>query len=266
MSDPDGSVDLTRDGNIAILTFNRPKSLNALSGEMLARSAELATEVAEDDSIRCLVVTGAGAAFSAGGDVKAMASRRPAPEGGTAAPASQVASWEVSRQLYEMPKPTIAALRGPAAGGAMGIALSTDIRIAGEDARLVPAFARVGVSGDFGGTWLLRRLVGPSMAKEIYFRSKPIDAETALKLGLVSRVVPNDEVMKEAMALARELADGPTRAYGLMKDNFAFGSTHTFAETLQHEAENFARAARTVDHREAARAFVEKRPPQFTGS
>lgn len=265
MSETQGSVDLTRDGPIAIITFNRPQALNALSGDMLTRSAELAIEVAEDDDIRCVIITGAGRAFSAGGDVKAMASRRAPGEGGAPAPASTVDSTEVSRLLYEMPKPTIAAICGPAAGGAMGIALSADIRIATEDARLVPAFARVGLSGDYGGTWLLQRLVGPSMAKEIYFRSKPIDAASALKLGLVSRVVPNDQLMPEAMALAREFADGPTRAFGLMKDNFAFGATHTFAETLKHEAENFRKATHTTDHKEAARAFVEKRPPQFTG-
>lgn len=262
---PDERLPLTRDGAVAILTFNRPEALNAFGGDMLQKSAEIAREVAEDESIRCFVVTGAGRAFSAGGDVKGMASRGAAGAPPPPAVDPSFPPTEISRLLYEMPKPTIAAVRGPAAGGGMSIALSADIRIAGESARFVPAFGRIATSVDFGGTWLLQRLIGPAKAKERYFSGQPILAPEALELGIVSRVVPDDQLMDEVMALARELAAGPTFAFGLMKDNFRFGATHTFQETLAHELENFRTCTTTADHREAARAFVEKRPPQFAG-
>jgi 2-(1,2-epoxy-1,2-dihydrophenyl)acetyl-CoA isomerase len=124
----------------------------------------------------------------------------------------------------------------------------------------------VGFSGDFGGTWLLQRLVGPSKAKELYFMAETVDAQRALELGLVTKVVPAESLMEETRALAQRLANGPTQAFARMKDNFAFGATGTLGDTLTREAQNMTYCGGTADHREAAIAFVEKREPQFSGS
>ncbi len=257
-------------GGIALVTLNRPESLNSMSAAMLDALAATMAAAAEDAEVRCVVVTGAGRAFSAGGDVRGMAAA-PRPEG--APPGRPLISSaeglrrqeESSRLLYEMPKPTIAAVNGPAAGAAMSLALAADIRIASEAARFATAFARIALSGDFGGTWLLQRLLGPARAKELYFLAEVLDAQRALALGLVSKVVAADQLMPEVMALARRLADGPTLAYGRMKDNFSYGATATFADTLTREAENIVAGMRTEDHRAAAVAFLEKREPSFRG-
>jgi 2-(1,2-epoxy-1,2-dihydrophenyl)acetyl-CoA isomerase len=256
------------DGAVGIITLNRPESLNAMNPEMLETMFIVGEKAAADPDVRCVVITGAGRAFSAGGDLKGMASRTAA--GGQPIPAADPVvalrqQEEISRLLQEMPKPTICALNGVAAGAGMSVALSADIRIASEQARIVPAFAKVGFSGDFGGTWLLQRLVGPAKAKELYFMSETINAEEALRLGLVSKVVPHDALMAETIALARKLAAGPTLAYGRIKDNFTFGATNTFADTLTNEAKNMIASSATDDHRNAARAFVEKREPEFAG-
>jgi 2-(1,2-epoxy-1,2-dihydrophenyl)acetyl-CoA isomerase len=255
---------------VRIITMNRPESLNAMTPEMLDALARVAAEAADDPEIRCVVITGAGRAFCAGGDVKAMAaSNERAATGNGGGLVSRVdvlrQQEEVSRLLHEMPKPTIAAVNGVAAGAGLSVALAADLRIASDQARFTTAFAKVGFSGDFGGTWLLQRLVGPMRARELYFLSDILDANRALELGIVSRVVPHDQFWAETMALARRLASGPTLAYGRMKDNFVYGETNTFADTLTREAENMIASGQTEDHRNAARAFVEKREPVFRG-
>ncbi|MFN0095459.1 MAG: enoyl-CoA hydratase/isomerase family protein [Dehalococcoidia bacterium] len=255
-------LEIDRDGAVAVVTMNRPDALNALSPELLDGLAATMKELAEDTSVRCVMITGAGRAFSAGGDVKGMAGRATA---GAARPGSLRDQEETSRLLYEMPKPTIAAINGHAVGAGLSIALSADIRVASDRAKLGTAFARVGFSGDFGGTWLLQRLVGPSKAKELYFLAEIMDAQQALALGLVSRVVPHDDLMSEAMTLAKRLADGPTLAYARMKENFTFGATNAFGDALTQEARNMEASRHTDDHKNAARAFVEKREPTFAG-
>jgi 2-(1,2-epoxy-1,2-dihydrophenyl)acetyl-CoA isomerase len=258
------------DDAVLVITLNRPESLNAMTAQMLDTVAAVATQAAADPAIRCVVITGAGRAFCAGGDVKAMAdANERTGSGGGGGLVSRVdvlrQQEEVSRLLHEMPKPTIAAINGVAAGAGLSVALSADLRIASDQARFTTAFAKVGFSGDFGGTWLLQRLVGPMRARELYFLSDLIDAQKALDLGLVSRVVPHDQFWAETMALARRLASGPTLAYARMKENFVFGETNTFADTLTREAENMIASGQTEDHRSAARAFVEKREPVFQG-
>jgi len=256
---------------VMVITMNRPESLNAMTPEMLDTLADVAAKAAADPAIRCVVITGAGRAFCAGGDVKAMAAANEAAasSGGGGGLVSRVdvlrQQEEVSRLLHEMPKPTIAAVNGVAAGAGLSVALAADLRIASDQARFTTAFAKVGFSGDFGGTWLLQRLVGPMRARELYFLSDVLDAARALELGIVSRVVPHDQFWAETMALAKRLASGPTLAYARMKDNFVYGETNTFADTLTREAENMIASGQTEDHRNAARAFVEKREPVFHG-
>ena len=165
-----------------------------------------------------IVLTGAGRAFCAGGDVKSMAEggeRRSAAE----ATAHLRARMEVSRILYELPKPTIAMINGPAAGAGLALALACDLRVAGASGRLVTAFVRVGFSGDFGGSFFLTRLVGTAKARELYFTGRPVEADEALSLGLVNRVVPDEELATVTMELALSLAQGPSVALSLMKRN-----------------------------------------------
>jgi 2-(1,2-epoxy-1,2-dihydrophenyl)acetyl-CoA isomerase len=172
---------------------------------------------------------------------------------------------EASRWLHEMPKPTIAMLRGPAAGAGLSLAMACDMRVASDTARLGTAFARVGYSGDFGGSYYLTQLVGTAKARELYFTADLLDAQQALGLGLVNRVVPDARLEEETMALASRLARGPRVALRYMKRNMNAAESASLTEMLDLEAWHHTRTGMTEDHREAARAFVEKREPQFKG-
>jgi 2-(1,2-epoxy-1,2-dihydrophenyl)acetyl-CoA isomerase len=172
---------------------------------------------------------------------------------------------EVSRMLHEIPKPTIAMVNGAAAGAGLSIALACDLRFAGESARFITAFAKVGFSGDFGGTYFLTKLVGSAKARELYFTAYPVSARQALALGIVNRLFPDEDLQKETLAFARRLANGPRVALGLMKQNLNIAESGTLSELLDAEAVGQIRTGRTEDHREAAKAFVEKRAPVFVG-
>jgi len=251
---------------VAVLTMNRPDRLNALSGPMLTAMLEALQRLATSAEVGVVVLTGAGRGFCAGGDVKAMAESREA-EGVTLEERAQAlrARMEVSRWLHEMPKPTIAMVRGAAAGAGLSLALACDMRIASDSARFATAFARVGYSGDFGGSWFLTRLVGTAKARELYFTADIIDAPTGLRLGLVNRVVADTDLEKETRALAGRLARGPRVALRYMKRNMNAAESGTLGELLDLEAWHHSRTGLTEDHREAARAFVEKREPVFKG-
>jgi len=211
-----------------------------------------------------VVLTGAGRGFCAGGDVKSMA------EGSSQLGLEDAVQrlrgrMEVSRLLHEIPKPTIAMVNGPAAGAGLSMALACDLRIASESARFITAFVNVGFSGDFGGSYFLSKLVGTAKARELYYTGEALDADRALALGIVNRVVPDAELANATMTLATRLARGPNVALGLMKQNFNVAETGNLSELLDLEALHQIKTARTEDHREAARAFVEKRPPVFKG-
>src|SRR6266704_3384054 len=202
-------LETVKDG-VAVLTMNRPDRLNAMSGEMLDAMLASLERLASDPDVGVVVLTGAGRGFCAGGDVKAMAEGREF--GGTTLEEKAQAlrsRMEVSRWLHEMPKPTIAMVRGAAAGAGLSIALACDLRIAGDSARFGTAFARVGYSGDFGGSFFLTQLVGTAKARELYFTADLLDAQQALALGLVNRVIPDARLEEETLALATRLARGP---------------------------------------------------------
>jgi 2-(1,2-epoxy-1,2-dihydrophenyl)acetyl-CoA isomerase len=257
-------IETIEDG-IATLTFNRPERLNALSTPIMDGLLHGLPRLAGDPAVKVVVLTGAGRAFCAGGDVKSMAEddgeRRSASEATT----HLRSRMEVSRILHELPKPTIAMINGPAAGAGLALALACDLRIAGISARLVTAFVKVGFSGDFGGSFFLTRLVGTAKARELYFTGRPVGADEALSLGLVNRVVPDDQLHQATVALARSLAQGPQIALSLMKRNMNCAETGALAQLLDVEAAHQVQSGRTEDHREAARAFVEKRAPIFVG-
>ena len=259
-------LEALKDG-VAVLTLNRPDRLNAMSPSMLDALLEALPRLAADPEVGVVVLTGAGRAFCAGGDVKAMAEGREF--GGTALEDKAQAlrsRMEVSRWLHEMPKPTIAMVRGAAAGAGLSLALACDLRVAGDTARFATAFARVGYSGDFGGSWFLTQLVGTGKARELYFTTDIVDAREARELGMVNRVVPDARLEEETLALAARLARGPRIAYRYMKRNFNAAESGTLKDLLDLEAWHHTRCGLTEDHREAAKAFVEKRDPVFRGS
>jgi len=256
-------IETIEDG-VATLTFNRPERMNALSTPIMEGLLHGLPRLAGDPGVRVIVLTGGGRACCAGGDVKSMA------EGGEERSAAEAtvrlrSRMEVSRILHELPKPTIAMINGPAAGAGLAFALACDLRIASASARLVTAFVKVGFSGDFGGSFFLTRLVGTAKARELYFTGRPVDAQEALSLGLVNRVVPDDQLADATMELARSLAQGPQIALSLMKRNLNCAESSGLAELLDMEAANQVLTGRTEDHREAAKAFVEKRAPMFIG-
>jgi 2-(1,2-epoxy-1,2-dihydrophenyl)acetyl-CoA isomerase len=262
-----------RDG-VAVLTMNRPGRRNALSLAMVAAMGDVLARVEVDEAVRCVVLTGAGGAFCAGGDVKGMAASA---ESGAAGPDGSGPSFDVrvhrqrlsqratAGRLWSMPKPTIAAISGPAAGAGLALALACDLRYAVKDTVLTTAFARVGFSGDFGGSWFLTQLVGSGKAKELYYFSDRLSAQDAERFGIVNAVFPAEDFDREVMALARRLAEGPSVAYRYMKENVNRAVTGELGECMDLEVTHHLRTGLTEDHREAAQAFAQKREPSFRG-
>ncbi len=257
-------IETVEDG-IATLTMNRPEARNALSGEMLAALSEAALRLAGDSNVRAVVLTGTGGAFCAGGDVKGFASD----SGGGASFEQKLHSlrtgMDLSRILHEMPKPTLAVIPGAAAGAGLSIALACDLRIAAAEAKLTTAFSKVGVSGDYGGSYFLSHLVGAAKARELYFLADVITGADAAALGIVNWAVPASELAQTAGAMARRLADLPTIAVGYMKKNLNAADQGTLNDVLDVEAVNMVRTMMTEDHKAASKAFVEKRAPRFAG-
>ncbi len=260
-------LETVKDG-IATLTMNRPEARNALTRDMMQAMTDALTRLNLDSAVRVVVITGAGRAFCSGGDVKGFAK--------AAAGDAQMSNFdhrvtdlrarmEFTRLLHEMPKPTLAVIPGPAAGAGFSIALACDLRICASDAKLTTAFAKVGLSGDFGGSYFLSKMVGSAIARDLYFTGRVMQADEALKLGIVNRVVPYEELEAAALVYARELAALPTVAIGYMKRNLNMGMRLSLSDTLDSEAVHMIRTFETEDHKGAAQAFVDKRSPQFKG-
>jgi 2-(1,2-epoxy-1,2-dihydrophenyl)acetyl-CoA isomerase len=255
------------ENRVAVITLNRPERLNALTKDMMQALRSTLADCAVDEAVGCVVVTGAGRAFCAGGDVQVQA--KTAATGSKETPERRTdllrASMEASRLLHEMPKPTIAMLNGVAAGAGLSLALACDLRIAGRSARMTTAFAKVGLSGDYGGTWFLTRLVGTARARELYYTSEVLDADRIAALDLANRVVADEVLEQETLALAEKLANGPSVALRYMKRNLNVAEHGDLAAGLDSEAYGMLRCRESEDHKEASRAFVEKRPPVFKG-
>ena len=252
---------------VALITLNRPEARNALSDRLTPALRRMIKQCGDDPKIGAVLITGAGNAFCAGGDVKGMGSHANKAEMTFEQRVADLRTKQrtLTGALVALRKPTIAALPGPAAGAGLALALACDIRIAAESAIMATGYVRIGLTGDYGVAWLLTRLVGTSRARELMFLSERIDARRCETLGLVNRVVPDAELRETAFVLARSLAEGPSIALAYMKDNLDAAVTADFLQSLDQEAENMVRAARTTDHKEAVHAFIDKRKPTFTG-
>jgi 2-(1,2-epoxy-1,2-dihydrophenyl)acetyl-CoA isomerase len=262
-------ISAEQDAGIGLITMNRPERKNALAGGMLEAIAQTLRRFEIDPDVRVIVLTGAGGAFCAGGDVKGFA------EGGGAGASG--GSWDegvhkqrlshrdTSGALYNMPKPTIAAIGGAAAGAGLSLALACDFRVGLDTAVMTTAFARVGLAGDYGGTWFLTQLVGPSKAKELYMMPERLSMTDALALGIVNKVASADDYEATWRGMAARLAAGPPIAYRYMKENINRSTTSDLWTILDLESTHHRHTGTTEDHLEASRAFVEKREPQFKG-
>jgi enoyl-CoA hydratase/carnithine racemase len=255
---------------VGIITLNRPEVRNALSDTLSPALRRVIRTCGENTEVGALLITGAGNAFCAGGNVKGMGANRDTQKLEMSYE-EKVADLQERQRLLtgalaSMRKPTIAALPGPAVGAGLAIAMACDIRIAAQSAFVSTGYLRVALSGDYGVAWLLSRLVGTARARELMFTSERIDAARCEQIGLVNRVVPDDKLQAEAFALAKSIADGPTLALRYMKDNLDEALLFDFATARDHEAERLIRLTTTADHKEAVQAFIEKRKPVFRGS
>jgi 2-(1,2-epoxy-1,2-dihydrophenyl)acetyl-CoA isomerase len=251
------------DGAVATITINRPAARNALTAETKVALLAALRDCSTDDRVRAVILTGAGQAFCSGQDLREHAELL----------ASDSAPLDTVRQHYNpiietvagMPKPVIAALPGVAAGAGAGLAFACDFRVAAERASLLLAFARVGLGADSGTSWTLQRLVGLAKAAEMLMLAEPIDAATALNLGLLTSVVPDADLPQAAAAMAARLAAGPTLAYAAIKEALLYSTSHTLRESLDKEADLQVRLGRSGDHRAATLAFLSKETPVYQG-
>lgn len=253
---------------VAVFTLNRPERRNAMTTDMVIELARL-LEVAESDSrVGAVLLTGAGSAFCAGGDVKEFDAR-----GGEGGAADQLDPERVAMQveaqrgtvgrMYRMSKPTVAVLPGAAAGAGMGLALAADFRVGCPKTVMVTSFSRVALAGDFGTAWLLDRLVGPARALRYMLLSERIEPPELAQLGLLDRLVEAEDVQQAGLELARSLAGGPRTALAAIKANVRAADGVELDEYMGAEVERHMRTGLTADHREAVRAFVEKREPRW---
>jgi 2-(1,2-epoxy-1,2-dihydrophenyl)acetyl-CoA isomerase len=254
---------------VALITLNRPEARNAMSGPMNQALQKTLADAEVDSDIKCIVLTGAGKGFCAGGDVKGMAESGDGTVGANtidgAIHEQRIHQRGTAGKLFKMPKPTIAALPGAAAGAGLSLALACDMRIMASNAIMTTAFARVGFSGDYGGTYFMTQLVGSAKARQLYYLSERVSAEEALSLGLTNWVCEADELREKAMEIASRLANGPTVAYRYMKENLNRALAGEVDDCLDLEATHHVHCGQTQDHREATKAFVEKREPTFVG-
>ena len=255
---------------VAVITLNRPETRNSLSDTLTPALRTIIRTCGEDPNVGALLITGAGQAFCAGGNVKGMGAHRDKAKLEMSFDDKVADLQERQRRLtgalVSVRKPTIAALPGPAVGAGLAIAMACDIRIAAQSAFIATGYARVALSGDYGIAWLLTRLIGTARARELMFTGDKVDAARCEAIGLVNRVVPDDRLQDEAFALASSLAQGPRLALRYIKDNLDEALLFDFETARDHEAERLIRLTTTADHKEAVQAFIEKRKPVFRGN
>ncbi|MGR8919166.1 MAG: enoyl-CoA hydratase-related protein [Gammaproteobacteria bacterium] len=254
---------------VATLTLNRPEKRNALSDRLTPALRAVLPLLDAREDVRVVVLTGAGRAFCAGGDVSEMGG------GSLAADAERTFERKLAEliekqrtltlRLYELATPTVAALPGAAAGAGFSIALACDLRLAAASAFVTTGFGNIGLSGDYGASWLLGRLVGPAIAKDLFFTGRRVGAEEGLRLGIFNATAADEDFAMLVDETARRIAAGPPIALRYMKQHLNRAADTDLASCLAMEAEHLLRCAQTDDHREAVQAFLDKRPPEFRG-
>ena len=255
-------IETIEDG-VATLTLNRPESLNALSDEIRLGLLESIHRLGADNTVGCIVLTGSGRGFCAGGNVKSMGERSARDFEARAAGIQQ--SNRIPMLMHTTPKVIIGMINGVAVGAGLSMALACDLRVAARSAKFGTGFIKIGLSGDWGGTWSLTRLIGTAKARELYFTGDLISAEEALSIGLVNRIADDADLLETTMAMAHRIAAMPRIAMGYTKKNLFAAETGDFATVLELEAFHQARCSQTEDHREAVQAFKDKRKPVFKG-
>ena len=262
------TVEFSKKHGLAVITLNRPEARNALNPEMVGELGR-AIQACRESDVRAVLFTGSGKAFCAGADVKDFVQQLD--DGGPEALAEHVRRLagalhkDVVLGLRRLDKPVVAAINGVAAGGSFSLMLACDIRIASSDARFLMAYANIGATADGGSTYLLPRLVGSAKAMAIYLAGQPISAESALEMGLVTRVCPAEELEQHSREAAMKLAQGPTVAYGRVKALFDSSWEASLESQLDAETEWISNSCLTQDFQEGIRAFAEKRQPKFHG-
>ncbi|MFD3656153.1 enoyl-CoA hydratase/isomerase family protein [Streptomyces sp. NPDC058620] len=253
---------------LATITINRPDAMNAMNTEAKVALREALREAAADSAVRAVLLTATGRAFCVGQDLKEHVSKlaeASGPGGGNALSTVQEHYNPIVRALTEMEKPVVAGVNGVAAGAGFGFALAADYRVVADTAAFNTSFAGVALTADSGVSWTLPRLIGGSRAADLLFFPRSISAQEAYDLGIANKVVPAADLAKEAAAVARALADGPTVAYAALKASMAYGAAHTLSETLEKEDELQTRAGASEDHTIAVRAFLAKERPKYLG-
>lgn len=253
---------------VGVITLNKPQKKNAL-GDILTPALRRAVHrFDEDDRVGCVMITGSGDAFCSGGDVSGMGGGSTKPEGPPPTTSERIAELihkqaTLTLRIHELSKVSIAALPGVAAGAGLSIALACDLRVAGDKAFVTTAFRNIGLSGDYGASWFLPRLIGLAKARELFYTADRIYAEEAQRLGIFNRVYPQESFTQDAMAFAIGIANGPTNALGRMKINLNSGMDQSLRESLVLEAKHLVGVTDNTESAEAIRAFMEKRSPRF---
>lgn len=258
------------DDRVATITLNRPGKRNALSDRLTPALRRILLELDTRQDVGCIVITGAGSAFCAGGDISGMGAVGGDPSALEPTIQERTRALQhkhdtLTHRLFDHSKPTIAALPGVAAGAGFCIALACDIRIAAASAFVTTAYRNIGFSGDYGGSWLLNQLVGPARTKELFYTARRVQSDEALALGIFNQVVADEDFLTETMNLAKHIAFGPPIALGYMKENINAATGCDLRTSLNMEADRLIRCAFTQDHKEAVTAFMAKRAPVFSG-
>jgi 2-(1,2-epoxy-1,2-dihydrophenyl)acetyl-CoA isomerase len=259
---PDESVILTREGAVGTVLLNRPEKLNALDESMHAGITGAFEAVAQDDSLRAVIITGAGSAFCAGGDINTMVDLKTRHHSAKFREYLE-AGHMLLRKIRRLAKPVVASVNGPAAGAGMNLALACDLRIASDDATFTQAFVRIGLHPDWGGTFFLPRLVGTGRALEMFFLGTPLDAAQAHRLGLVNFLVPRAQLAEETRKLAQRLAAAPALPLRLLKQALYERLETQLDLMMEHEVDAQMKGFDSPDFEEGLQAFLEKRSPHF---